>query len=141
MASGLLTGAMTRERIATLPDDDSRRNYDHFQEPELSRNLALADLLSGIGKRYACGAAQVAVGWALSSAGVTGAIVGIRSARQVEGIVGAASLLLDENDVAEIEAFLADYQPQPLTPANSLQDALRRFLTQRLSGTPFHLGH
>src|SRR5438445_2237585 len=39
MGSGLLSGAMTRERIAAFPDDDWRKNSPNFQEPLLSRNL------------------------------------------------------------------------------------------------------
>ena len=45
MKSGLLTGKMTQERVAALPEDDFRRRAPAFQEPQLTRNLALADLM------------------------------------------------------------------------------------------------
>jgi len=110
MASGLLSGAMTRERIAKLPDDDWRKRDPNFQEPLLSRNLRLVETLRAIGQRHNATPGEVAIAWTLRNAAVTGAIVGVRSAQQVNGIVGAANVRLDTNDVREIEQALA---PQP----------------------------
>ena len=76
MASGLLTGAMTRERIEKLPPDDWRRSHPDFQEPQLSRNLRLVELLKAIGARHGRRPAEVAVAWVLHNPAVTGAIVG-----------------------------------------------------------------
>ncbi len=76
MASGLLTGAMTRERIAALPDDDWRKGNPNFQEPLLSRNLCLVRRLRDIGIRHGLSAGEVAVAWVLRNPAVTGAIVG-----------------------------------------------------------------
>src|ERR1700726_3825918 len=78
MASGLLTGSMTRERIADLPQDDWRRNNKDFQEPELTRNLQLAQLLTDIGFPHQMLPGAVAIAWTLAHPGVTGAIVGDR---------------------------------------------------------------
>ncbi|MEY2489791.1 MAG: hypothetical protein QOC70_1733 [Verrucomicrobiota bacterium] len=103
MASGLLTGAMTRERAASLPDSDWRSRDLEFHEPKLSRNLALVERLRKVGERYGRPPGQVAIAWALQNPAVTGAIVGARSARQVEGIVGAANLCLADEEIAEIE--------------------------------------
>ena len=105
MASGLLTGAMTRERIAALPPDDWRRRSAQYQEPKLSRNLELVELLRRIGARHGCSAGEVAIAWALRQRAVTGAIVGGRSASQVEGIARAADLRLGSDDLAELERF------------------------------------
>jgi aryl-alcohol dehydrogenase-like predicted oxidoreductase len=103
MASGLLTGAMTRERAATLPKSDWRSRDVEFHEPKLSKNLALVERLRKIGERYGRPPGQVAIAWALHNPTVTGAIVGGRSAKQVEGTVGAANLRLSDEEVEEIE--------------------------------------
>jgi len=107
MASGLLSGAMTPERIASMPADDWRRGHSDFQEPRLSRNLKLVRLLRAIGDRHGRSPGEVAVAWVLHNRAVTGAIVGARRPGQVAGIVGAANLRLSFRDVAEIEAFFA----------------------------------
>ena len=107
MASGILTGAMTRERIANLPADDWRRNNRNYNEPLLSRNLRLAELLTRVGEKQGCSAGEVAIAWTLRHPAVTGAIVGARSAEQVDGIVGGEMLQLDDEDVAEIEGAVA----------------------------------
>jgi aryl-alcohol dehydrogenase-like predicted oxidoreductase len=106
MASGLLSGAMTRERIAGLPEDDWRKRSPNFQEPLLSRNLRLVEILRAIGQRQNATAGEVAIAWTLRNAAVTGAIVGVRSAQQVAGIAGAADIRLNADDVREIERAL-----------------------------------
>jgi aryl-alcohol dehydrogenase-like predicted oxidoreductase len=103
MASGLLTGTMTRERAAHLPNSDWRSRDLEFQEPRLSKNLALVERLREVGRRQGRPPGQVAVAWALRNPAVTGAIVGARNAKQVEGNVGAADLYLTDEEVAEIE--------------------------------------
>ncbi len=105
MQSGLLTGAMTRERIARMPEDDHRRNRPEFQEPQLSRNLELADLLKTIGARHNVEAGVVAIAWTLHHPAITAAIVGGRSAEQVKGVLPAGTFRLSEDEVREIEAF------------------------------------
>jgi aryl-alcohol dehydrogenase-like predicted oxidoreductase len=105
MKSGLLSGAMTRERVAALPADDFRRRVPPFQEPRLTRNLALAELLRGIGKRHGRTAGEVAIAWTLRHPAVTAAIVGMRSPQQVEGVIGAAEFRLSPEEVAEIQSF------------------------------------
>jgi aryl-alcohol dehydrogenase-like predicted oxidoreductase len=107
MASGLLTGAMTRERIEQLPADDWRRNHPDFQEPLLSRNLRLVRLLKAIGVHRRCTPAEVAVAWVLHNRAVTGAIVGARQPGQIGGVLGATGLRLSPTEVGEIEAFFA----------------------------------
>jgi len=103
MASGLLTGAMTRERAASLPANDWRSRDVEFQEPKLSKNLALVERLRAVGERHGRPPGQVAIAWTLHNPAVTGAIVGARSAKQVEGIMGAANLQLTDEEIAEIE--------------------------------------
>lgn len=116
MASGLLTGAMTRERAATLPASDWRSRDLEFHEPQLSKNLALVERLRKVGERHGRPPGQVAVAWALHNPAVTGAIVGARSAKQVEGIVGAAELRLTDEEIAEIESKNAG-EPELVTAA------------------------
>lgn len=108
MYSGLLTGAMTPERAASLPEDDWRRRDPNFQAPRLQKNLKLVETLREIGKRHGKSPGEVAVAWTLKNPAVTAAIVGARSAEQVDGWVGAASLALDETDLARITTSAAE---------------------------------
>jgi aryl-alcohol dehydrogenase-like predicted oxidoreductase len=103
MASGMLSGAMTRERIASMPVDDWRKGSANFREPLLSRNLRLVETLRAVGDRYNATPGEVAIAWTLHNPAVTGAIVGVRSAQQVSGIAGAADIQLSADDVREIE--------------------------------------
>jgi aryl-alcohol dehydrogenase-like predicted oxidoreductase len=107
MASGLLTGAMTAERIARLPADDWRKRHPDFQKPLLSRNLRLVRLLQAIGRLHGRTPAEVAVAWVLQNPAVTGAIVGARRPGQVRGVAGAAEFRLSPRELAEVEAFVA----------------------------------
>jgi len=106
MASGLLSGAMTRERIAAFPEDDWRKNSPNFQEPLLSRNLRLVETLRSIGKRHNTTPGEVAIAWTLRNPAVKGAIVGVRSAQQVNDIADAAEIELDSKDMSDIEHAL-----------------------------------
>jgi len=107
MASGLLTGAMTRQRIAELPADDWRKNHADFREPQLSRNLRLVSLLRTIGKRHGRSPGEAAIAWVLQNPAVTGAIVGARRPDQVRGISGAGNFWLSPAEIADIGAFFA----------------------------------
>ncbi|MHB1935719.1 MAG: aldo/keto reductase [Acidobacteriaceae bacterium] len=115
MVSGLLTGAMTKERIAQFPADDWRRNNARFQEPQLSRNLKLVELLREIGKARGRSPGEAAIAWTLRQPAVTAAIVGARNARQVDGIIGAATFRLRLEEITRIEDFLAA-NPVPVKP-------------------------
>jgi aryl-alcohol dehydrogenase-like predicted oxidoreductase len=106
MHSGLLTGAMSKERVAAFPESDFRRKAKNYQEPLLSRNLAVADLLKTIGARHNVAAGVIAIAWTLHNPAVTAAIVGGRNAKQVEGVVPAMSFRLTEAEYSEINAFL-----------------------------------
>lgn len=108
MQSGLLTGAMTKERVAKMPQDDFRRNSKQFQEPLISRNLELVEVLRGIGKRHGVEPGVVAIAWTLHHPAITAAIVGGRSAQQVEGVLPAATFRLSDDEFAEIGAFLKE---------------------------------
>jgi aryl-alcohol dehydrogenase-like predicted oxidoreductase len=108
MASGLLTGAMTAERIAGLSADDWRKRHPDFQGPQLYRALRLVRLLRRIGRPHERTPAEVAVAWVLHNPAVTGAIVGARRPDQVRGVVGAAELRLSRWELVEIESFFAE---------------------------------
>ena len=105
MASGLLSGAMTRERAAKLPKDDWRHNDPEFREPKLSRNLELVERLREIARRHSRSPGEVAIAWTLRNPAVTGAIVGARNARQAGGVMLAGNLRLSDKEVNEIEEF------------------------------------
>ncbi|MEP7286546.1 MAG: aldo/keto reductase [Chloroflexota bacterium] len=105
MESGLLTGTMTAERIANLPADDWRKNNPRFKEPKLALYLAFAELLKEIGQRHGRTAGEVAIAWTLRLPAVTAAIVGVRNAHQIDGIIGAMEFRLSQPEIDEIEAF------------------------------------
>ncbi|HKT52677.1 MAG TPA: aldo/keto reductase [Candidatus Angelobacter sp.] len=109
MKSGLLTGKMTRERIAKLPPDDFRPRTVSFQEPLLSRNLGLVEVLRGIGDRHVHTPGAVAIAWTLRDPVVTGAIVGMRSSQQANEIVRSAEFRLSSDEVLEIELYLKSH--------------------------------
>jgi len=103
MASGLLTGAMTRERAGSLSTGDWRRRSPEFNEPNLSRNLLLVERLRAIAKRHGRSPGEVAIAWTLRNPAVTGAIVGARNAVQAEGVMRAAEFQLSDDEISEIE--------------------------------------
>jgi len=107
MASGLLTGAMTRERAAALPADDFRSKNPEFREPRLSKNIDLVERLRKVGARHGRNPGEVAIAWVLSNPAVTGAIVGARNAKQAEGVMRAGELKLSPEEIAEIEGAAA----------------------------------
>jgi aryl-alcohol dehydrogenase-like predicted oxidoreductase len=106
MYAGLLTGAMTRERVANFLPEDWRRNLPGFKEPALSHNLRLVEHLREIGRRHGRSAGEVAIAWTLNHPAVTGAIVGFRSVQQVEGIIGAADFRLNRSELSQLEDAL-----------------------------------
>jgi aryl-alcohol dehydrogenase-like predicted oxidoreductase len=103
MASGLLTGKMTRERIDSLAKDDWRKKDPEFTEPKLSKNLALVERVKQVAEKHGVSPGEVAIAWTLTNGAVTGAIVGARSATQVQGIIGGAQLKLMSEDVSLLE--------------------------------------
>jgi aryl-alcohol dehydrogenase-like predicted oxidoreductase len=113
MKNGLLSGKMTRGRVATFPEDDFRRRNPAFQEPQLSRNLELAELMRRIGARHGVNAGVVAIAWALRNPAVTAAIVGMRSAQQAREVLPAMEFRLNAEEIGEIDAF----QDQPAARA------------------------
>jgi aryl-alcohol dehydrogenase-like predicted oxidoreductase len=106
MRNGLLSGGMSKERVAAFAEDDFRRRVPDFQEPALSRNLLVADLLKSIGQRHSRSAGEVAIAWTLRNPAVTGAIVGMRSPAQVDGVVGVMDFRLTQSEIEEIETAL-----------------------------------
>ena len=107
MASGLLTGAMTRERAAALPADDFRSRNPEFKEPRLSKNIELVERLRKVGARHGRSPGEVAIAWVLRHPAITGAIVGARNAKQAEGVMRAGELKLTIEEIAEIEGAAA----------------------------------
>lgn len=106
MQAGLLTGKMTRERIAEMPDNDWRKGNDEFQEPKLTKNLKLAAAMEDIAAKHNVTVPSVPIAWVLRRPEVTGAIVGARRPDQVEGIIGGGTLQLDDDDLAQLAAII-----------------------------------
>ena len=107
MQSGLLTDSFSGARAAALAPDDWRRKSPQHQSPNLERNLALRDALKPIAAKHGASTAAVAVAWTLAWPGVTGAIVGARSAEQVDGWLPAATLRRDAADLTAGAAAIA----------------------------------
>jgi aryl-alcohol dehydrogenase-like predicted oxidoreductase len=103
MASGLLTGTMSQQRIAALPKNDWRTRNEEFKEPKLSENLRLAERLRVVGDRHGRTPGEVAIAWTLRDSAVTGAIVGARNSKQVDGIIRAMDFRLTAAEIQEIE--------------------------------------
>ena len=109
MHNGMLTGTMTRERIENLPDSDWRKQVNpSFKEPLLSQSLDFVEVLRGVAEIHDQTVSEVAIAWTLRHPAVTGAIVGARSADQVEGFVGALDFRLNDEDLAVIEPALPE---------------------------------
>jgi aryl-alcohol dehydrogenase-like predicted oxidoreductase len=104
MQNGVLTDSFSRERVEALAEDDWRRHSPNFNDPGLSRNVALRDGIQPVAERHGTTVAAVAVAWTLAWEGVTGAIVGARSPEQIDGWIDAAALELTDEDLADIEA-------------------------------------
>ncbi|WP_406609367.1 aldo/keto reductase [Agarivorans sp. JK6] len=104
MGSGLLTGKVTAERIAAMGGDDWRKKADDFNEPKLSHNLKIVAALQQVAEKHQVSAAEVAIAWTLKHPAITGAIVGMRSPEQADGVIKGASLNLDKQDIALIES-------------------------------------
>ena len=108
MQAGLLTGKFTKERVANLPDEDWRKGSSPFREPELGANLALVERLRPIAERNGRTVAQLAIAWVLRRPEVTAAIVGARRPSQIEETAPAGDWVLPAEDMAEIDALLAE---------------------------------
>jgi aryl-alcohol dehydrogenase-like predicted oxidoreductase len=126
MQSGILTDAFSRERVERMGEKDWRRANAEFQEPRLSRNIALRDALAPIAARHGVSIAAVAIAWTLSWTGVSGAIAGARSPQQVDGWISAGNLALEPRDLEEIALALNETQAGagPTHPAPSGSPAL-----------------
>jgi aryl-alcohol dehydrogenase-like predicted oxidoreductase len=107
MKSGLLSGKMTRERIAAMPPDDFRQRTPQFKEPLLTRNLKLVELMREIGGRHGRTPGEVAIAWTLRHRAVTAAIVGLRSPAQLDGVIGATEFRLSPEEIQQISDFMA----------------------------------
>ena len=111
MQSGLLTGTMTRERIASLPDGDWRRNNRFYQEPLLSKAFSLVERLRAIGEKHGRTPGEVAIAWTLRHPAITATIVGARKPQQIDELIGAATFRLSAEEFEELEGVI---QPDPL---------------------------
>jgi aryl-alcohol dehydrogenase-like predicted oxidoreductase len=117
MQSGILTDSFSAARVARLSEEDWRRRSPEFREPKLSANIELRDGLRPIAQRHRTTVSAIAVAWTLATPGVTGAIVGARSAQQVDGWIDAARVQLTPDDLEELAAAVSRTQPVPAPPA------------------------
>ncbi|HKX84396.1 MAG TPA: aldo/keto reductase [Pyrinomonadaceae bacterium] len=106
MQAGLLSGKMTKERVAAFPANDWRTRNPYFAEPALTKNLAIADKFKEIGERHGLTAGAAAIAWTLRLSAVTGAIVGARRPDQIDGIISAGAFRLSDDEISEIQIAL-----------------------------------
>lgn len=109
MGSGMLTGKMSKERMTNLADDDWRKDPEkapQFAEPRLSRNLGLADIAADIAQELGWTVPEVAIAWTLHNPAVSGAIVGLRSMEQVDGVLCAPDVKLSAGHMARIRTYI-----------------------------------
>ncbi len=120
MQTGILTDSFSMERVERMAPDDWRRRGEEFQPPNLSRSLALRDALRPIAARHSTSVQAVAIGWTLAWSGVSGAIVGARTADQVDGWIDGARTALTPRDLDDIAAAIAATSAGkgPARPAN-----------------------
>jgi aryl-alcohol dehydrogenase-like predicted oxidoreductase len=107
MKNGLLSGRMTKERVAAFPEDDFRKRSPYFQEPQLTRTLALVDDLRPMAAGYGVTVGELSIAWTLEHPAVTAAIVGIRNDSQLDGILKSATLKITSEDLRKIEDLIA----------------------------------
>jgi aryl-alcohol dehydrogenase-like predicted oxidoreductase len=107
MKNGLLSGRMTKERVAGFPEDDFRKRSPYFQEPKLSATLALVEDLREMAGRYDCTVGELSIAWTLHHPAVSAAIVGLRNAGQLEGVLKSVTLKLEDADLKTIANLLA----------------------------------
>jgi aryl-alcohol dehydrogenase-like predicted oxidoreductase len=119
MASGILTDSFSRERVAAMSGEDWRRRSEGHTEPQLTRNLALRDAVRPVAARHGTTVSAVAVAWVLAWPGVSGAIVGARDAKQVDGWLPGGALTLTGDDLDEIAAAVErlGVGSEPVRPA------------------------
>jgi aryl-alcohol dehydrogenase-like predicted oxidoreductase len=106
MYKGLLTGKITRERMANLAQDDHRRNDPNFNEPKLTGNLELVEKLKPSADKLGITLAQLSIAWTLRWPAVTSAIVGARNPKQLRETVEAGSVKLSQEVIDEIGRLL-----------------------------------
>lgn len=109
MKNGLLSGRMSKERVAAFPQDDFRSRSPYFQEPRLSATLDMVEQLKPMAAKYACTVGEIAIAWTLRHPAVTAAIVGLRNSQQLEGVLKSATLKIEDTDFHEIENLLQKY--------------------------------
>lgn len=114
MGSGLLSGTMTRERVAALPDDDWRKSSPKFKEPKLTRGLDIAKALQAVADQHLCTVAEAAIAWTLKHPAITAAIVGLRRPEQVQGVIRAAEIELTEPEMESLSDLA--YSASPPSP-------------------------
>lgn len=106
LQKGLLTGKISRQRVAGFPEDDHRRNDPMFNEPRLSKILAQVEQLGECARRRNISSAQLSIAWVLRRSEMTSAIVGARHPAQVTETAPAMGVELSENDLLEIDSIL-----------------------------------
>jgi aryl-alcohol dehydrogenase-like predicted oxidoreductase len=132
MQSGILTESFTADRVKKMAADDWRTRSANFQTPKLERNIALRDALVPIARRHDTTVSAVAIAWTVVWPGVTGAIVGARSAEQVDGWIGASTLELSAADLDEISRAIE----KTGAGAGPTRPAIMRDIRESVAGAP-----
>jgi aryl-alcohol dehydrogenase-like predicted oxidoreductase len=88
------------------PEGDFRRGDPRFQRGNFEKNMAAAATVRAIAERKTATPAQVAIAWLLHRGDDLVPIPGTKRRRTLEENVGAAALVLDAGEMAELDAAL-----------------------------------
>jgi len=110
MQEGLLTGTFTKERAASLPQDDFRCRNPYFTEPQLCVHLETVARLKELAAKEKLTCGQLAIAWVLRREEVSSAIVGARRPSQIEETYKAGDVVLSSAVLQEIEKLLAAHK-------------------------------
>lgn len=104
LASGFLVDTFD---LDTLDPQDFRRKLRYAQGPNYAKLTQLRTALQSIARRYNRKLFELAIAWILRQSAVTGAIVGIRNAKEAEQMLSACNWSFTDDEIAVIEKALS----------------------------------
>ena len=110
LAKGLLTGSYRRDH--RFADDDERSGFPRFQGELFAAYLATADKLTEVARGKDISLIQLAIAWALRLPAITCVLVGAKSPKQVADHLGAIGVTFTDEELARIDAILAETAPK-----------------------------
>jgi aryl-alcohol dehydrogenase-like predicted oxidoreductase len=106
MYKGLLSGKVSKERVANFPQNDHRKHDPNFNEPLLTKHLDMVAELTAVAQELGITPAQLAIAWTLRWPAVTSAIVGARNPQQLVETIAAGEIELSEDVIQKIDSLI-----------------------------------